>query len=221
MKWTSATLDGGAIAETDAALSAPRALLLRLAGGSGQSKAFLRSNRGTLVDVSAKSHLAVSFSMRVDSAPFPIAGGGGFMHVALVELDEPSCNSTPSGTQRQIEVSLFPSGSVGAALKGVRDLCPNDAGDFTSLSSPAKPVDFAKKFRRITLDVSRRPCSGSSAEAAVRFAVEGFSEVGCQSLGKGDPFAHGMALTVQLGLFASGTWGDTAIAYDDVSVDFD
>ena len=220
-KWKSATLDSGAIAETGDALSAPRALLLRLVGGDGQSKAFLRSNRGSLVDVSAKNHLAVSFSMRIDSAPFAVAGGTGYMHLALIELDAPPCDSTAGQPQRQIELSLFPNGSLGAALKGLRDLCPNDAGDYTPLASTAKPVDFAQKFRRITLDVSRVPCSGSSAQAAVRFAVEGFSEVGCQSLGMGDPFAHGTALTVQLGLFASGTWGDTAIAYDDVSVDFD
>ena len=221
MKWTSATLDGGAIAETGAALSAPRALLLRLVGGTSQSKAFLRSNRGVLVDVAAKNHLAVSFSMRIDSAPFPVAGGGGFMHVALIEFDPPPCESTPGQPQRQIELSLYANGSLGSALKGLRDLCATDAGDFMSLASTAKPVDFAQKFRRVTLDVSRIPCSGPSAQATFRFAVEGFGEVGCQSLGMGDPFAHGTALTVQLGLFASGKWGDTAIAYDDVSVDFD
>ena len=65
------------------------------------------------------------------------------------------------------------------------------------------------------------PCESGASGAAVRFAVEGASEVSCQSLGAGDPFAHGMALTMQLGLFTSGTWGETIIVYDDVTVDFD
>jgi hypothetical protein len=220
-KWTSTTGDGGTIAETDAAVSTPRALVLRLAGGSGQGKTFLRSNRGSLVDVAAKNHLAVSFSMRIDKLPFPTDGGSGYMHVALIELDQPSCDSTPGLRQRQIEVSLFAGGTFGAALKGLRDLCSTDAGDYASLSSTIRGVDFTSMFRRVTVDISRVPCNSGAPGAAVRLAVDGASEVSCQSLGIGNPFAHGVAFTMQLGLFTSGTWGETAIAYDDVSVDFD
>jgi len=219
-KWTSIPGDGGAIGETDAALSAPRALVLRLAGGSGQAMTLLRSKRGGLVDVSAKNHLAVSFSMRIDKLPFPVNGGSGYMHVAVIEFDTPSCNTSAGQKQRQIEVSLFPSGTLGVALMGLRDLCPTDAGDFASMSTPLTGADFLTNFRRVTLDVSRVPCNGGVPGAAVRLAVEGV-ETSCQSLGAGEPFLHGTALTMQIGLFTSGTWGETVIAYDDVTVDFD
>lgn len=220
-KWTSITGDGGAIAETDAAVSAPRALVLGLAGGSGQGMTTLRSNRGAQVAVSAKNHLAVSFSMRIEKPPFPTLNGSGYMHVAVIELDPPLCVTSAGQKQRQIEISLFASGTLGAALKGLRDLCLTDAGDFAPLSSPINGADFLAKFRRVTVDISRVPCESGAPGAAVRFAVEGASEVSCQSLGAADPFAHGMALTMQLGIFTSGTWAETVIVYDDVTVDFD
>jgi hypothetical protein len=135
-------------------------------------------------------------------------------------VGRPSCDSTPNLKQREIELSFYSSGSFGGALKGVRDLCPTDAGDFASLPTTSKVQDFAQKFRHVTLEISRTPCTGSTG-VGVRLSIEGIAEGSCASLGAGDPFTHGAALTMQLGLFASGKWAESAIAYDDVTVDFD
>jgi hypothetical protein len=214
--------DGGRIEETGAAQSPPRAAVLRVAPGDGKAAgyAYLVDKRGAKLDVSSMKRFAASFSVRVDEAPYA-AGGSGYAHFAVVEFDAPTCVTSGDTKQREIELTLPPSGPIYFEAKGLRDVCA-DGGDYVSVIGPYDATHYAPGtgFHRFTIEVSKDSCP-STTGASLRVAVDG-AAFPCQPLGAGAPFSHGTNLLLRLGLFiGGGPWGETALTYDDVTFDFE
>jgi hypothetical protein len=223
-KWSKDVNGDGSVGETDAAVSPPRALLSAVAAGSATQGAVLWNDRGKLLDISTKSRIRFAFSFRVAKPPYPSSSTDGFTQIASLDFDDPSCPTSGSNLQRQVEISFDTSGALYVRSKGLRDLCP-DAGDYFTTPTPLPLASFVsdRDFRRVTVEIARASCNGQG-NASLKVAIEGAPDIPCVSLGSGDPLAHATGFAVGVGAYAessSGDYAETEIAYDNVTVDIE
>jgi hypothetical protein len=223
-KWSKDVSSGGSLGETDAAVSPPRALVSAVIAGSGTRSAMLRTKRGGLVDISTKSRIRFAFSFRVAKPPYPASSTDGFTQIAALNFDDPSCPTSGSNLQRQVEISFDTGGELYVRSKGLRDLCP-DAGDYFTTPTPLPLTSFVsdRDFHRMTVEISRTSCNGAGS-ASLKVAVDGAADIPCAPLGSGDPLAHATGFTVELGALAetsNGEYAETEIAYDNVTIDIE
>jgi hypothetical protein len=223
-KWSKDVRTGGVLGETDAAVSAPRALVTGVVAGTGTRSAVLRISPGAVVDIATKSTIRVAFSFRVSKPPYPATSTSGFTQVASLEFDDPSCATSGSNMQRQVEISFDTDGTFYVRGKGLKDLCPTP-GDTIPVTIPLPLASFVSDhdYHRMTVEIARKPCNGQGT-ASLKLAVEGASDITCVSLGTGDPLAHATAFAFELGTYASssnGDYADTEVAYDNVTVDIE
>jgi hypothetical protein len=223
-KWDAPRLSAGAsVGETDAALSAPRALVTKVPPSTLDAFAVLRRRKDPAVDLSGKKRLLISLALRVDGAPYPADAATGYAHVATAWFDTPACG-TVSGSEKQRALSLTftVKGEFVLELKGMQDLCATDGGyDYSSLKAPYGLAEFfGRPFRRIEIDVTSVGCANEPDRASVVVRVDEASSE-CRTIA-GSVFARTATIfDFELGPnTGNGPIADTTLVYDDVSVEF-
>lgn len=221
-KWLTRVSDGGTLGETDAALSAPRALVASLGAGNAQTYAIVARKKAADLVTAGKTRITLSFALRIDSAPYP-AGASGFTSFASAWFETPECNTSGNTKQRSVALTIQPNGDVYFEVKGFKGVC-TDAGagdDFLSTKVPFKLADLTGSgFHRFSLEVAHGGCANEPDRSRAIARIDGVASE-CQSL-EIDPFTKLGTFETQLGPGAfAGTFGDSVFVYDDVSVDFD
>lgn len=208
--------DGGAVTETDAAFSAPRALVAGFPNGAApQTTARLLRKRDPALSLADKQRILVSFALRargVSSFPLPPNGHLGAMSLVF---DPTVCG----GATRSFSLNFVLSGELRLDIKGFGGAaCPDAAtGHFDYVTAPFDIAGFEGSFRTVTVEILRQGCPGATGAASVSVSVDGVGAP-CKTLVE-DPFALAGRLDLIIGAFAGVDVGETELVFDDVKLD--
>jgi hypothetical protein len=224
--WSDQQVDtGGHIEATDGARSAPRAFLSRVdaVATSARAQATLDLLPGAPAANPQKTSLRLTFAVRIDAFPFDGSDLNGFIDLATIRFDDPSCATTSGGARvRGLDVGFSATGELLMFGKGLDDRCP--LGPDAWQQAPTRSLawgEFKNGFRRVVLEIAPETCGGQTGGISARVSVDNEANA-CHAVG-GDPLAH---VTSQLRVNVGISDGDApragAVAvYDDVTLDLD
>ncbi len=224
--WSDQHVDtGGHIEATDGARSAPRAFLSRVdaVATSARAQATLDLLPGAPAASPRKTSLRLAFAVRIDAFPFDGSDPNGFIDLATIRFDDPSCATTSGGSSvRGLDVGFSATGELLMFGKGLDEKCPASPDAWQQAPTPnVTSPTFQNGFHRVVLEIAPKTCAGQSGGISARVSVDDQANA-CHAVA-GDPLAH---VASQLRVAVGVSDGDAPRAaaravYDDVTLELD
>jgi hypothetical protein len=217
-RWTSETSDPETTLSTSpTAYSGNSALRVAFsdlaAAGAG---AFLHRKRDSSLSLVDKSRFKLTYMFKVVDAPFPLTQG--YVSTTVVQFDATTCSGN---NFRQIELTFFETGALRLTMKGFQEGCDgSNNAIFEQITMPREIAYFKDDFRRVSFEIKRGACMGTTGAASIVGEVDGIT-TSCKTL-MVDPFANAKEFGLSVGAYVGNAgMPKTTFLYDDVMFDVD